>query len=388
MFKTIKKLIRKRKAISPVISAILLIALTVVSVSIVYFLVLPFTNRTILFAAIYKVRDTNKDSRYDEVTIYLSNTGTTTVEILEVVIWTTPRGLLNQPDMWTRHDDWTFKRPNGNIIQPSVFKEELMNGSSQIELTINEETYYRLEITHSSTNNAYFSSWQLLNDQVDFSDLINDYRTFDLQQDGLEGSFDVPNWPSNNYKSTGGPEHGPLLEEQFIWLPVIGETRYVKFYFTGQFVVFHSNNGNLSGQPTVQQIDRTSNPFRANKLFVLGLAGSWGDEFPNNAIALTLNITYTDGSSTIYELGHDYIDDWWYDSNRDSSPTRISECVSKYGGKITEIDLGNQLDWPYEPIHTHTAAFGLDVYKYIQYITFVDPGNDNSGPHLISLTAG
>ncbi|NHJ48473.1 MAG: type IV pilin [Asgard group archaeon] len=382
MLKTIKRLIRRRKAVSPVISAILLIALTVISVSIVYFVMIPFLNRTNLFAAIYDVDDTNKDSRYDKITLFLSNSGTTTVEILDVIIWTTPQGALGNSEMWVKHEDWDFIREDGNILFASNFREESLNGTDQIELTISEDTYYRLEITHSNSKNIYFSEWTLLNDQVDFSDLIADYRTFDLQQDGLEGSFDVPNWPSNNYQTTGGPEHGPVIKDQFIWLPVPGETKYVKFYFTGRFVVFHSNNGNLSSQPTEQQIDRSTRPFRARKLYLMGLAGSWGDEFPAGAIALTLNITYTDGSSMIYEMGHDYIDDWWYNSNPGD------RCISAPGGKIMEIDLGYQLQSPYQPIHTHTTSFGLDVYKYIQYITFIDPGNDSSGPHLLSLTAG
>ena len=162
----------------------------------------------------------------------------------------------------------------------------------------------------------------------------------------------------------------------------------MKFYVTGKIVIFHSSNGNLTGQPTFLQINRTANPFRANNFFILGLAGSWGDEFPTDATALTLNITYTDGSSAIWEMGHDYIDDWWYNSNRDTSPTNSAECVSAPYGKITEIDLGYQVDSPYQPIHTHTAGFPLDIFKYVQFISFIDPGNDASGPHLLSITAG
>ena len=81
-------------------------------------------------------------------------------------------------------------------------------------------------------------------------------------------------------------------------------------------------------------------------------------------------------------MGHEYIDDWWYNSN----PGDV--CISAPSGLITEIDLGYQSDSPGQPIHTHTAGFYLDYYKYIQFITFVDPGNDASGPHLLSLTAG
>ncbi|MCK5159517.1 MAG: hypothetical protein KAR08_10190, partial [Candidatus Heimdallarchaeota archaeon] len=223
--------------------------------------------------------------------------------------------------------------------------------------------------------------WTLLNEQVDFDDVLDNFEVFDLQVYGLEGSIDVPGWPSNNYWTTGGENHGPLLPGQNVWLPVPGQTEYVKFYYSGKIVIFHSVNGNLTNQPTLQVINRTAVPFRANKLYLLGLAGSWGDEFGSNP-ALTLNVTYSDGSSDIWDLGHEYIDDWWYNSNSGDV------CVSAPFGVIREIDLGYQLDSPGQPIHTHTASFSVNVFKYITYISFIDPGNDASGPHLISISAG
>ncbi|GAH13747.1 unnamed protein product, partial [marine sediment metagenome] len=218
-----------------------------------------------------------------------------------------------------------------------------------------------------------------LNDVANLDDLPSSYSYLDLEAEGFDCSVDVPNWPSNNYYTTEGSEHGPLMDEQINFLPVINESDYVSFYYSGKFTVFHSNNGNLTYQPTIQQVNRTSNPIRASKIFLLGLAGSWGDEFPAGAFALTLNITYTDGSSSIWELGYDYIDDFWYAANQGN------ECISALSGKITEIDLGFQIDMPNQHIHTHTVGFEIDYFKYIQSITFVDPGNDNSGPHLLAV---
>ncbi|NHJ32163.1 MAG: type IV pilin [Asgard group archaeon] len=394
MLKTIKRLIRRRKAVSPVIAAILLIALTVISVAIVYFLVIPMFNTSNLYATVYNIKDRNKDSWYDEITLYVSNLGTKEVEISQVIIWTVPQNFLSDSNQWVNHEEWNFTTAAGAIVSPSDPKTVKLRTdntyvipSDQIELELYDQTYYRLEIYYSGQAAPYITDWSLLNEQADFDDVLENFETFDLQVYGLEGSIDVPGWVSNNYWTTGGEEHGPLLPGQNVWLPVPGQSEYVKFYYTGKIVIFHSLNGNLTNQPTFQQINRSAIPFRANKLYILGLAGSWGDEFHRNGIALTLNVTYTDGSSDIWDLGHDYIDDWWYDSNRDTSPTGISECVSAPYGMITEIDLGNQLDWPYEPIHTHTASFSVNVYKYIQYISFIDPGNDRSGPHLISISA-
>jgi len=389
MLKTIRKLIRKRKAVSPVIAAILLIALTVSSVAIVYFIVIPMFSRTNLYASIHNIKDRNQDSWYDEITLFVSNLGTKQVEISQVIVWTVSRSSLGDKSQWEKHETWNFTIAGSNIVHPSDPKTVKLRtdnsyvlGSDQIELELYDETHYRLEIHQSGQAAAYITDWALLNEQVDFDDVLDNFEVFDLQVYGLEGSIDVPGWPSNNYWTTGGEDHGPLLPGQNIWLPVPGQSDYVKFYYTGKIVIFHSTNGNLTTQPTFQQINRTAVPFRANNLYILGLAGSWGDEFPNGATALTLNVTYTDGSSDIWNLGHEYIDDWWYNSNAG----RV--CVSAPFGIIREIDLGYQLDSPGQPIHTHTASFSVNVFKYIQYITFIDPGNDASGPHLISISAG
>jgi len=385
MMKTLRKLVKKRKAVSPIVSALLLIAMVVASVSFVYFIIIPFLNKSNLFAAATAVSDSNKDSRYDQMTLMLSNTGTKEVEIITIIVWTTIEGAIGNQGAWVKHEGWNFTRAAGRIVGAGITKEERIateNLTQQIELSIKKKTYYRLEITIAGSKNHYFSDWKMLNDEVDFSDLMDDFETFDLQAWGFEGTIDVPGWTSNNYFTYGGPEYGPIIPNQNLYLPVPNETDWVKFYVTGKIVIFHSTNGNLTNQPTFLQINRTAKPFKARKFYILGLAGSWGDEFPDGGIALTLNITYTDGTSSIWELGHDYIDDWWYNSNDGDV------CTSVPFGKIIEIDLGYQVDWPHQPIHTHTATFQLDFYKYVQYISFTDPGNDASGPHLLSITAG
>ncbi|TFG01957.1 MAG: hypothetical protein EU542_06020 [Promethearchaeota archaeon] len=381
MFKLLKQLYYKRKAVSPVIASLLLIALTVSTISFVYILILPYFNKRQLSAAVYKCKDTDKDSRYDQITVLLANSGTATLEISEIEVWTCPKGLISDDQYWTLHTDWSFSNPGEASVNPSEIEYVKISSDDQIVLTVSEQTYYRLEIDYSGSKNPYYSDWKLLNDQVDFADLISDFENFDLQAWGFEGTIDVPGWSSNNYKTTGGPEFGPLLEDQYVYLPVIDQNDYVPFYITGKIVIFHSTNGNLTNQPKVQTLNRTENPIRAKNLFVLGLAGSWGDEFKKNKAALTITITYTDDSSTDIPLGHDYIDDWWYDSNQGGT----CNCDDSL---ITEIDLGTQTDWPYEPIHTHTAGFSIDFYKYVKSITFTDPGNDQSGPHLLSLTMG
>ncbi|MHA1243822.1 MAG: archaellin/type IV pilin N-terminal domain-containing protein [Candidatus Heimdallarchaeota archaeon] len=380
MMKKIKRLIRRRKAVSPVIAALLLIALTVSAVALVYYIVMPLLNRSNFYAEVIGINDTDRDSRYDKISVILSNAGTANVEVLEINVWTCPRGRLNDQDYWVYHKQWNFTSINEALVLPGEPREADVYSLNQIHLSYFEETLYRLEIYITGEKFPYMGAWTVLNDQIGDVGLKDDFEKIDLQAAGFEGSIDVPGWSSNNYNTTGGLLYGPFIAGQIAYLPVIDEDFYIPFYITGKIVIFHSTNGNLTNQPTVQQINRTTNPFRASNLYVLGLAGSWGDEFAAGATALTLNVTYTDGSSSIWDLGHDYIDDWWYNSNRPR------ECVSVPYGKITEIDLGRQSDSPTQPIHTHTARFGLDLYKYVQFITFVDPGNDASGPHLLSIT--
>ncbi|MHA1185250.1 MAG: type IV pilin [Candidatus Heimdallarchaeota archaeon] len=380
MLKKIKRLIRRRKAVSPVVATILLIALTVSTVAIVYYIVMPLLNRTSFYAAIIKINDSDKDSRYDQITVILANEGTKKVEVREINVWTTPKGRTNNEDYWSYHRHWNFSNEHEALVLPGEPREANVKSFEQIHLSFFEETLYRLEIYLVGDKYPHYSDWNTINDQISDVGLRDDFEKIDLQAWGFDGSIDVPGWQSNNYNTTGGLLYGPFITGQIAYLPVLDEDFYIPFYITGKIVIFHSTNGNLTNQPTVQQINRTETPFRASNLYVLGLAGSWGDEFPAGATALTLNVTYTDGSSSIWNLGHEYIDDWWYNSNRPR------ECVSVPYGKIREIDLGYQVDSPAQPIHTHTARFGLDFYKYVQYITFVDPGNDASGPHLLSIT--
>ena len=270
MLAKIKKLFRRRKAVSPVVATILLIALTVAAVSLVYFVIVPYLNNSQFYASIINVKDSDRDSKYDEITLYVTNSGTRELEIHEVIVWTVPIGLFKQDEYWIKHEGWNFTKPGDVYVQPSEFSEATIKTTDQIELSIAEDTLYRLEITVSGAEQPYITEWKTLNDEADFSDLLNDFESFDLQAWGLFGTIDVPGWVSNNYNTTGGPLYGPLIADSYIYLPVINESQYVPFYITGKIVIFHSNNGNLTNQPTFQQIDREDKPFKARKLFLLG----------------------------------------------------------------------------------------------------------------------
>jgi flagellin-like protein len=376
----IQSLYQRRKAISPVIATILLIALAVTAAAIVYFLVVPMFNKTSFSATIITINDSNKDSLYDEISVQVVNSGTRKVNITNIIIWTVPEGEIGNQESYTQHDDWFLDEPSESAVQPSDIKNIDISGiDDQIALTFLRNTYYRLEIFYSGSENSYITDWALLNDQVDFSDLISDFESFELPADGFTGTIDDPGRVANNYKTSGGDYS--LVEDEYNYLPVLNESELIPFFITGNVVVFHSTNGNLTEQPLKQYINRTLNPIRMQKFFLLGLSGSWGDNFGTNDWALKVTFTYTDDSETTIELGHDYVDDWWYGANPGGQCTIDPD-------KATEIDLGNQIDTPHSHIHTHTTRFYIDYFKYLKMITFEDPGDDQSGPHLLSLTAG
>ncbi|MFW9925048.1 MAG: archaellin/type IV pilin N-terminal domain-containing protein [Candidatus Thorarchaeota archaeon] len=380
--KKIKRLYARRKAISPIVAALLLIALTVAAVAIVFFVILPLFKTYKMEATIVKIYDTNKDSLYNRIELQLANIGTQTLNISEVIIWICVEEDLGNSSRWVQHTGWTFDNPNDAILLPSEIVNVYISGTMQIGLTIYEYTWYRLEINHNSQINHYFTSWARLNDQVDLSDLLTTFDTFNLTAYGFEGTVDDIHNDENNYLTDDSGDF-QLENQSFNYLPVLDEGEFIPFWVTNSVVIFPSENADFEREPQ-QKIDFSSTPFRARKFFMLGLAGSWGDDFALGAWALNLTFVYTDNSQEEFLLGHEYIDDWYYNSNNPK------ECVCAPYGKITEINLGEQIEQngtkTGATIHTHTTRFYFDFYKYIKYIIFTDPNNDDSGPHLISLT--
>ncbi len=97
----------------------------------------------------------------------------------------------------------------------------------------------------------------------------------------------------------------------------------------------------------LQQILALDNPLRASKFFILGLAGSWGDEFGSGDWALNMTFVYTDGTTEEFMLGHSYIDDWYYTAN----PGGV--CISR--GAYDHIR--NKLGFGYEYHGGHAQYF-------------------------------
>ncbi|MHA1185249.1 MAG: archaellin/type IV pilin N-terminal domain-containing protein [Candidatus Heimdallarchaeota archaeon] len=379
MIKKIKRLYTRRKAVSPVVAALLLIALTVAAVAIIYFLIVPIFNTYKLEGELYLIKDTNKDSMYDHIGLILTNYGTKTINVTQITVWTCIYDDLQNSSRWLEHKGWTFTNPSASLLTASTVNEVTIDGDEQIGLSVRKETYYRLQLSYTGGQDPFYSDWARLNEFVDLSDLLATFENFNLTANGFNGTIDDPGRAANNYVTNPDGDY-QLLENQINLIEVLDESELIPFYVGTQIVVFHSPNGNLSLQPLVQTFDVSANPFKAEKFFILGLTGSWGDEFPVGDWALNMTIIYTDDSFDNYELNHSYIDDWWYGAN----PGDV--CISAPDGLVTEIDLGTQADTPHSHIHTHSTRFFMDYFKYVKAIIFEDPGDDNSGPHLLALT--
>jgi len=383
MIKKIKRMYIRRKAVSPVLAAIMLIALTVAAVAIIYFLIVPLFNTYKLTGELYIIRDTNKDSMYDQIGLQLTNYGTNSINVTKITVWTCIYADLGNQSKWVEHLDWLFTNPTESVLVASTVNDVTINGEDQISLSVQTETYYRLEIEYTGGKEPFFSSWGRLNDYADLGDLLINFDNFNLTALGFTGSIDDPDAnPQNNYLTDDSGDE-QLINESLNMLPVLDEATLIPFYVANALVAFHTDNDPTMDDNPLQQILEFDDPLRASKFFILGLAGSWGDEFPSSAWALNMTFVYTDGSTEEHLLGHGYIDDWYYESNDPDG------CVSAPYGLITEIDLGMQI---YDPsphhIHTHTTRFYFDYFKYLDTIIFTDPGDDDSAPHLISLTLG
>ncbi|NHJ87980.1 MAG: hypothetical protein FK734_21125 [Asgard group archaeon] len=377
MLKKLKRLYRRRKAVSPVVATLLLIALVVAATAVVFVIYYKVIRKSKLEASIISIKDTNKDSRYDEITLQLANTGTLIADIVNITIWTVPASLQGDQNYWEAHLDWEFVTPGQATLNPSEIINAKITGEDQISLTFWEYTYYRLEMKFSGNKAPLITDWAKLNDFADLSDILLTFENFNLTAYAFEGTIDDPNRAANNYLTDSDGDY-QLVENGVNNLPVLDEG-YIPFYVGSQLVVFHSINGNLTEQPLQQIFDISDNPFRCSKFFILGLTGSWGDEFPANEWSLNVTYVYTDNTFDSYLLNKSYIDDWWYGSN----PGGV--CISAPNGLITEIDLGYQEDSPHSHIHTHTTRFYMDFYKYLKAIIFTDPGDDASAAHLLSL---
>ncbi|MHA1155916.1 MAG: archaellin/type IV pilin N-terminal domain-containing protein [Candidatus Heimdallarchaeota archaeon] len=383
MIKKIKRLYSRRKAISPVIATILLIALTVAAATIIYFVIVPLFNTYKLDASVLTIHDTDKDSLYNQVEIQFVNSGTKNINITQVIIWTSAQTEIENADLWLAHEGWTFDTPDESLITASEVDSVKLSGTSQIGLSIYEVTYFRLEIKYTGMKYAYITDWvRVSDDYLDLTDLLSGFETFNLTAAGFGGTVDdEANDPNNYYTDDTGDYQ--LVNQSINLLPVLNETEYIPFLVTNEIVIFPSDNADFVREPQ-QKIDFSATPFRAKKFFILGLTGSWGDEFPASSWALNITFEYTDNTYVSFLLGHDYIDDWYYGSN----PGNV--CISVPAGKVTEIDLGRQIEGSSSGahIHTHSTRFYFDYFKYVKSITFTDPNNDDSGPHLVSLTFG
>ena len=231
MINKLRSIYARRKAISPVVAALLLIALTVAASALIYFVIIPMFRTYKLDAEIVSISDTNKDSMYDEITLQMVNSGTQVIEIYNITIWTAIYSDLANSDNWIALTEWNFSSPDDITINPSEVAVDVeISGEEQIILTIAEDTYARIEIMYYGGKNPLYLDWFKLNDYFDSTDLLNNFEFLELTADAFDGTIDDPRRSDNNYNSDGSENGAYSLNQSsyFNFLPVHFYPLYIK----------------------------------------------------------------------------------------------------------------------------------------------------------------
>ncbi|NHJ49574.1 MAG: hypothetical protein FK733_17425, partial [Asgard group archaeon] len=275
---SLKKIIRKNKALSKGMIALIVIGIIVI-VSTSTFVAIYFTilkkeeplRKTTFYISLTatSVIDNNKDSRFDELTFNLNNNYSGTLELYDTKLYLATIGDISNSTLWEPYLNWHLVSLGNITINPLENKEISLIAGDQLNLTAFEDYYCHLEFSNSTSAgvNQLTTNWFLINDYVSLTDLLPDYLSFNLDS-YMDVYHDIPG-TVENYQTSGGDY--ALVGDAINYLPVINETENIPFYYSGNFVIFQSPLGNLSALPISQEIiDPTSD--RVRRIFLLGLA--------------------------------------------------------------------------------------------------------------------
>ncbi|NHJ49746.1 MAG: hypothetical protein FK733_18285 [Asgard group archaeon] len=167
VFKTLARLWRRRKAISPVIATILIIALTVSAAAIVYFVVVPLLKGDgELVVLDYELEDTDASDLADKLTISVQNIGTAIATINGMSILRD--GVAINWTLGSSEYEISASEQMDIICKASGALDELKYGQSAI-FTIN---FDKKSFSITLRVPAKFSQYVLLYDE-DFEDFVS-----------------------------------------------------------------------------------------------------------------------------------------------------------------------------------------------------------------------
>ncbi|MHA1531920.1 MAG: archaellin/type IV pilin N-terminal domain-containing protein, partial [Candidatus Heimdallarchaeota archaeon] len=184
--KILLRLWRRRKAVSPVIATILLIALTVTAAAIVYFVVVPLLRGTPELIMIeYELKDTDASDLADELTMTIKNIGGADANLATITV------IRNEEAA-----NWEFEETDPVVIVQAQETDVVFLASS----TADEFGYTELVeivVTYDSGKDITLT----IKIPATFSRYVLIY------EEDFEGTLDIANWEQTLFLTHGGGTH-------------------------------------------------------------------------------------------------------------------------------------------------------------------------------------
>ncbi|MEA2070550.1 MAG: archaellin/type IV pilin N-terminal domain-containing protein [Asgard group archaeon] len=210
----IEQLWARRKAISPVIATILLIALTVTAAAIVYFVVVPMLQgQSEIVLLGYEMDDANANDFADEITVELRNVGTKEVTIESVSV--TRNG---ESVTWAMNSNVSISPASEEfiVISANTENDELGYGDDcSVILNHGDSTTIDFRVT------AEFSHFVLLYEE-DFESGAPTGWTHTLISTHGGGNHDLSDWV---IEESGGNHYWHCSNNDFQWITLQDESR-------------------------------------------------------------------------------------------------------------------------------------------------------------------
>ncbi len=184
--KTLLRLWRRRKAVSPVIATILLIALTVTAAAIVYFVVVPLLRgNPELVLMDYELADTDASDLADELTLTLNNIGTADANLATITV--------------IRNDvaaNWDFEETDPVVVLQAQETDVVFVASSGAD-EFGYTELVEVVVTYDSGKTVTLT----IKIPATFSRYVLIY------EEDFEGTLDIGSWEHTLFLTHGGGTH-------------------------------------------------------------------------------------------------------------------------------------------------------------------------------------
>ncbi len=192
LFKKLLRLWRRRKAISPILTSIIVIITTITISAIIYFVVIPLLTREDLIIIDYTLEDTNDSNFADTITIVIKNDGSTNYNISKI--------LIDKDDMTA---NWTLGSSVYLIAQNDKTTITCSADTSADELAYSQNVKFKLVYENKVLNfyfkiPAEFSTFEIIAGE-DFENFTYTNWTYNLLYiHNIYGNHNISDWIVDN----------------------------------------------------------------------------------------------------------------------------------------------------------------------------------------------